>query len=130
MSKDLGRVADATGLSQVEPQEGLAPPGFDPSRERYQIVDGIAFVTPLLEPLASFIQRRGEWAIAGYLRASTFGFGIEILRGGFAVQIGPCMVAVVKVETFLRDSDGSPKGGDGTAPCAARQRGPKGSPNE
>ena len=27
-----GASAEPTGLSQVEPQEGLAPPGFDPSR--------------------------------------------------------------------------------------------------
>jgi hypothetical protein len=28
----VGASLSATGLSQVEPQEGLAPPGFDPSR--------------------------------------------------------------------------------------------------
>jgi hypothetical protein len=33
MSKDIGRVPDGTGLSQAEPQEGLGPPGFDPSRD-------------------------------------------------------------------------------------------------
>jgi hypothetical protein len=30
-----GRVADATGLSQAEPKEGLGPPGFDPSRGEF-----------------------------------------------------------------------------------------------
>lgn len=32
MEEDVGRVPDGTGLSQVEPQEGLAPTGVDPSR--------------------------------------------------------------------------------------------------
>ena len=30
--QDLGASAEPTGLSQVEPQEGLARSGFDPSR--------------------------------------------------------------------------------------------------
>ena len=30
---DSGRVPDGTGLSQAEPQEGLGPSGFDPSRD-------------------------------------------------------------------------------------------------
>jgi hypothetical protein len=32
MEQDNGRVPDGTGLSQAEPQEGLGPSGFDPSR--------------------------------------------------------------------------------------------------
>ena len=34
MEQEIGRVADATGLSQVEPASSLAPTGFDPSRIR------------------------------------------------------------------------------------------------
>lgn len=38
MGNDDGRVPDGTGLSQAEPQEGLGPTGFDPSRDRLAIL--------------------------------------------------------------------------------------------
>lgn len=37
--EEIGRVGKPTGLSQAEPQEGLGPSGFDPSREARALAD-------------------------------------------------------------------------------------------
>jgi hypothetical protein len=72
MTTDLGRVAEATGLSQVEPQssQGLDPTGFDPSRWHPE-------------------QRSFAKQIADEIAHDSGGFGL----GGAAIHAGAMMAA-------------------------------------
>lgn len=107
-----GRVPSEPGSREPSPSTRSRPNGFDPSREKVQHVNGLALVLPLCEPFASFVWRAFGLALAGWMRWDSWGVGFEFLRGGIAVQCGPGMLALVRVTTFLRDSDGSPEGRD------------------
>src|SRR5687768_15652976 len=71
-SKD-GRVPDGTGLSQAEPQEGLGPTGFDPSRwnELFCALANARYALEFWEREAAVAARHGvpipsklhEWAV-------------------------------------------------------------------
>jgi hypothetical protein len=132
-NKDLGRVPDGTGLSSpTEPASGLGPSGFDPSR----IEQAIRHMTKTQPRALAALPREGVWQTASELKHKTTAVSLDVLyimgrvgpyrlcdrrwtrwggepgqkRGeGYEYTITPFGEAV---RTALRDSDGSPKGGD------------------
>ena len=131
MEQDSVRVPDGTGLSSpTEPQEGLGPTGFDPSRSAICDLQDVLHRKQSVIASALDAAKALEW-LGKYgseaLRESGYAKSVEgadeankyTLRAmselsdninGYAMAL-----AEADVEAAFSDSDGSPKGGDGEA---------------
>src|SRR3712207_5219131 len=105
MDTEIGRVAEATGLSQAEPS-GLGPSGFDPSR---RVAYDFHVESHRILALARQISNMSYTAMLG-----------KRVRQRTVRAIQRDALGIVEIATalatdtfrFLRDSDGSPEGGD------------------
>lgn len=138
---ELGRMADATGLSQAEPQSGLGPSGFDPLRNAWplcayapgdylgrcvhcgQQFQGDKRALECLECAASSakalieIHRNEarelrEWREQRRLALDELIRAASVFWGAGSEQHN--LVRDV-ADAMFRDSDGNPEGGDATA---------------
>lgn len=107
MSGEVGRVASRPGSREPSP-DGLGPSGFDPSR------GDPAFDLPLPE----------MWALDEAARLSGFNDWFSVPAAFQTPQNRAIIVSariIAKTGRLpARDSDGSPKGGDGEAGSVAR----------
>jgi hypothetical protein len=135
MEQDHGRVPDGTGLSQAEPQEGLGPSGFDPSRipSRTIALDDLTpgelatlFAHMASDDQAHFFNKVGaitrNWPGTGWCMQcahivdclSDEGAKVVLTLAGH-IRPDSATSAIDRAIDALSDSDGSPKGGDGVA---------------
>lgn len=63
---------------------------------------GIAYVLPLYEGRPSFAKKVGPFGVGANLRLSCFGIGIELLKAGAIVTLGPLSIWVAHIK---RQSD-------------------------
>jgi len=61
------------------------------------VIDGIAYIVPRGEPVR-WGKRVGRIALGVTWRWSGFGFGVELLRAGVLMQIGPVYVWLAAIE--------------------------------
>lgn len=60
----------------------------------------VVVIQPALDPVPRMIRRRNI-AVFCYINWSNFGVGLECLKGGIALQIGPLFMGIVQVDRFL-----------------------------
>ena len=75
MMEDIGRVADATGLSQAEPQSavGLGPSGFDPSR-------GVFLKRAVAVDAWQFLNNGSSYNLLHWINQAQYAAGREFAR--------------------------------------------------
>lgn len=52
-------------------------------------IDGVAYVLPRTEPNILFVRRVGPFGVGMNVRWSSWGIGIDILRAGILIVVGP-----------------------------------------
>lgn len=62
------------------------------------IINGLVVVQPALEPWPSVMRKVGPVAVFLYARWSCFAIGVDVMRAGFAVHIGPFMIGLCHIQ--------------------------------
>jgi len=62
-------------------------------------------VQPALEPNPSFMHGFGGWAIFAYVRWSSWGIGVELMKAGLAVNVGPLLFGFCRVRAQIEAYD-------------------------
>ena len=78
----------------------MSEQGFDPARDRHEVIEGIVYVVPKFEPFAC-ARKIGNMAVFIYCRWDAWGLGLQLLRAGVAAQVGPCMFGICHIDRQL-----------------------------